>query len=179
MYLWPRFPMQRGSDTTFLLPTHMHHTPTRVIITPADDDCSKCTNTSDENVLVDDLFRSSEVVAQSQINKIPTCVEDFTREWIFFVMNQHQMRTFGRRLSNVGQFSVEMDSLKEGGSGSKDQIDKATIRKVKTSSQHVLSEAFNVIVDVPDPPKNEMEEEDEEEEEEEEEKSNKVIYLVD
>ena len=162
--------MQRGSDTSFLLPTHMQHTPTRVIITPADDDCSKCTNTSDENVLVDDLFPSREVVAQSQINKIPTCVEDFTREWIFFIMNQHQMRTFGRRLSNVGQFTVEMASLSEGASTNHDPLDKATVTKIPSSSQHVLSDAFNVIVEVPDPPENEEEEEEDEDDEEDDEK---------
>ena len=154
------------------------HTSTRVIITPADDECRTCLNTSDVNSsLVGGLNCNKEDVVKSQINKVPTCAEEITREWILFVMRQHQMHTFGRRLSQVGLFNVEMAGISEGGSRSRDQIDKASVQKVKTVSQHVLSEAFNVIVEVPDPPEFEEEEEEEEEEAEEEEKKvlNKLV----
>ena len=162
--------MQEGSKCTVLLPTHMHASTTattRVIITPAadDEDYRKCMD--DENLLVGDLQCKEEDIVKSQFRKIPTCVEEITREWLLFVMKQHQMRTFGRRLSNVGQFTVEMASLSEGASTNRDPLDKATVTKVPSSSQHILSDAFNVIVEVPDPPENEEEEEEDEEDEDE------------
>lgn len=163
--------IQEGSKCTALLPTQIHAstTTTRVIITPAEDeDSRKCMNTlDDENLLVGDLQCKEEDIVKSQFTKIPTCVEDITRDWILFVMKQHQMRTFGRRLSNVGQFTVEMASLTEGTTSSHDPLDKATVTKVPSTSQHVLSNAFNVIVEVPDPPENEEEEEEDEEEDDE------------
>ena len=155
--------MQDSSSAyTPLLPTHMH-TPTRVIITPADEDS---VSASDENLLVGDIHCTDEDVVKSQSHKIPSCVEEITSDWVLFVMKQHQMRTFGRRLSNVGQFTVEMASLAEGASTNRDPLDKATVHKTP-ASQHILSDAFNVIVEVPDPPENEEEEEEEEEEEDE------------
>ena len=166
--------MQEGSKCTVLLPTHIHAstTTTRVIITPADDEESrKCMNTlDDENLLVGDLQCKEEDIVKSEYRKIPTCVEEITRDWLLFVMKQHQMRTFGRRLSNVGQFTVEMASLSEGASTNHDPLDKATVTKIPSSSQHVLSDAFNVIVEVPDPPENEEEEEEDEDDEEDDEK---------
>ena len=138
---------------------------TRVIITPADDDEVRV-NTSDvENLLVGDLLCKEEDVVKSQYKNIPNSVEEITRDWVLFVMKQHQMRTFGRRLSSVGQFTVEMASLSEGASANKDPLDKATVHKIQTGSTHVLSDAFNVIVEVPDPPTEEEEDEEEEEEE--------------
>ena len=135
---------------------------TRVIITPADDDEVRV-NTSDvENLLVGDLLCKEEDVVKSQYKNIPNSVEEITRDWVLFVMKQHQMRTFGRRLSNVGQFTVEMASLSEGSSVNRDPLDKATVHKVQTGSTHILSDAFNVIVEVPDPPTLEEEEEEEE-----------------
>ena len=147
---------------------------TRVIITPADDDEVRV-NTSDvENLLVGDLLCKEEDVVKSQYKNIPNSVEEITRDWVLFVMKQHQMRTFGRRLSNVGQFTVEMASLAEGASTNRDPLDKATVHKTP-ASQHILSDAFNVIVEVPDPPENE--EEEEEDEDEEDEKVNKSIKM--
>ena len=137
---------------------------TRVIITPADDEVR--VNTSDvENLLVGELLCKEEDVVKSQYKNIPNSVEEITRDWVLFVMKQHQMRTFGRRLSNVGQFTVEMASLSEGASANKDPLDKATVHKIQAGSTHILSDAFNVIVEVPDPPTTEEEEEEEEEEE--------------
>ena len=160
------FSMQGGSKCTFLLPPHMHP-PTTVIITPADEDCMNGAHTYDKNLLVGDLLCKEEDVVKSQYKIVPSCVEEVTSEWLLFVMKQHQMRTFGRRLSSVGQFTVEMASLSEGTASNRDPLDKATVQKVPTSSQHILSDAFNVIVEVPDPPANEEEEEEEEEEENE------------
>ena len=67
-----------------------------------------------------------------------------------------------------------MDGISEArneASGS-DPIDRAVVKKELTSSNHILSEAFRVIVEVPDPPAaaSGFSEEDEEEEEEAEEK---------
>ena len=85
-------------------------------------------------------------------------------------MRQHG-RQFGRRLSGVGLMKVEMDGISEAGNeaGGSDPIDRAVVKKELTSSNHILSEAFRVIVEVPDPPSASsggFAEEDEEEEEE-------------
>ena len=120
-------------------------------------------------------------------------------------MRQHG-RQFGRRLSGVGlmkvhatkistklskyytkvQFSstnlpqVEMDGISEAGNeaGGSDPIDKAIVKKELTASNHILSEAFRVIVEVPDPPKQSggFAEEEEEEEEEEEKVGLTILY---
>ena len=118
-------------------------------------------------------------------------------------MRQHG-RQFGRRLSGVGlmkvhatktspklskykvKFSstnlpqVEMDGISEAGNeaGGSDPIDKAIVKKELTASNHILSEAFRVIVEVPDPPKQSggFAEEEEEEEEEEEKVGLTILY---
>lgn len=99
--------------------------------------------------------------------QVPSSVEDITEDWILHVMRQHG-HTFGRRLSGVGLMKVEMDGISEAGNeaGGSDPIDRAVVKKELTSSNHILSEAFRVIVEVPDPPGSGFSEEDEEEEEE-------------
>ena len=98
--------------------------------------------------------------------QVPSSVEDITEDWILHVMRQHG-HTFGRRLSGVGLMKVEMDGISEAGNeaGGSDPIDRAVVKKELTSSNHILSEAFRVIVEVPDPPTGFSEEEEEEEEE--------------
>ena len=76
------------------------------------------------------------------------------------------------KFSNTNLPQVEMDGISEAGNeaGGSDPIDKAIVKKELTASNHILSEAFRVIVEVPDPPKQSggfAEEEEEEEEEEE------------
>ena len=115
MRMWPLFFFSNAQGgikcSSSLLPSSPMHTTntsmTRVIITPADDDEVRV-NTSDvENLLVGELLCKEEDVVKSQYKNIPNSVEEITRDWVLFVMKQHQMRTFGRRLSSGSRFTEE------------------------------------------------------------------------
>ena len=71
-----------------------------------------------------------------------------------------------------------MDGISEAGNeaGGSDPIDKAIVKKELTASNHILSEAFRVIVEVPDPPKQSGGFAEEEEEEEEEKVGMTLFY---
>ncbi len=73
----------------------------------------------------------------------PSCAQDFTQEWVLFIMQQYFEQNFGCTISRIGGFHAEkagsMGESTKGGSG-------------RRTSQHLLSQAYKVMVDVPDPP---------------------------
>ena len=135
----------------------------------------------------------------------PSCLEDFTGEWLLFVLQQYYRNNYGQTIHCIGEFRTEKcesdndskpsdgaklklhkeeseaehrpggggaamaasggvgagvggdsgsDSERDvavGAAGAQDDMDE---EEEVHSSQHILSQAYRVMVDVPDPPKN-------------------------
>ena len=102
---------------------------------------------------------------------VPSCVEDFSRKWLLYVMQQYYATSYGTTIGDIGEFSVQRlcdhkGTNEEAGGGDKDHPEKNHSgdsddmeEKEVTAhpSQHILSQAYKVMVDVPDPPEEELE----------------------
>lgn len=77
----------------------------------------------------------------------PSCVADFTKEWVLFIMQQYYKTNFQESLKEIGKFTAECAADKPPSSTGFDSNENQT-----EVSQHILSQAFKVMVDVPDPP---------------------------
>ena len=100
---------------------------------------------------------------------VPSCVEDFSRKWLLYVMQQYYAKSYGTTISEIGEFSAQRLCTSNKNKGTK--RDRRALenhsgegndedmegREVTTpESQHILSQAYKVMVDVPDPPKEEL-----------------------
>ena len=100
---------------------------------------------------------------------VPSCVEDFSRKWLLYVMQQYYANSYnGTTIGDIGEFSVQRlcRGTKEEADGDRsaekdhsgdDDGDMEEKEVTAHPSQHILSQAYKVMVDVPDPPKEELE----------------------
>ncbi|TRY70868.1 hypothetical protein TCAL_10311 [Tigriopus californicus] len=74
-------------------------------------------------------------------------INNFTKEWVLFIMQQYYKSNFQESLKEIGKFTAECAADKPPSSTGFDSNENQT-----EVSQHILSQAFKVMVDVPDPP---------------------------
>ncbi len=116
------------------------------------------------SIVVDERGRSN-VVADSTspyfMALTPSCVEDFTEEWVLYVMQQYYENNFAESITKIGRFSAEKADGEASSDALPDEDESAsssgggadsTSTTSHHHSHHVLSDAYKVMVDVPDPP---------------------------
>ena len=105
---------------------------------------------------------------------VPSCVEDFSRKWLLYVMQQYYANNYhGATISEIGEFRARrlcheynrknntkgtkrtLENHKDENKGEMEEREATT-----HESQHILSQAYKVMVDVPDPPREELAEEE-------------------
>ena len=104
----------------------------------------------------------------------PSCVQDFTKDWVLYVMQQYyaEQHPDREKLRDIGEFAAEKtgDGLgqdnnagarilggsrrrqRENNKGSSGAEDEEEEEESTPQSHHILSQAYKVMVDVPDPP---------------------------
>ena len=101
---------------------------------------------------------------------VPSCVEDFSRRWLLYVMQQYYANNChehnGATVAEIGEFRAQRlcrdqcNNKKQNKNHSDKDNNRAEMegeREATThESQHILSQAYKVMVDVPDPPKEEL-----------------------
>ena len=104
---------------------------------------------------------------QNVMTLTPSCVQDFSEGWVLFIMQQYYENNFNEKIREIGKFTAECAN-KDGGNnmplvpGKKSAADVAfggDGNGDQQCSQHILSQAFKVMVDVPDPPTDDAEKE--------------------
>ena len=99
---------------------------------------------------------------------VPSCVEDFSRRWLLYVMQQYYANNYhdtGATIAEIGEFRAQRlcrdqcNNKKQSNNHSDKDNNREEMegREATThESQHILSQAYKVMVDVPDPPKEEI-----------------------
>lgn len=99
---------------------------------------------------VTDDARGSNLAASGQLTfhpYAPSSVEDFTSDWVLYVMQRYHENNFKEAIQGVVRFSAERSD-----GCSSDDDDEKRPGDGGAHSQHILSQAYKVMVDVPDPP---------------------------
>ena len=102
---------------------------------------------------------------------VPSCVEDFSRRWLLYVMQQYYANNYhehnGATVAEIGEFRAQRlcrdqcnNKKQQSNSHSDKDNNRAEMEGEKEAttheSQHILSQAYKVMVDVPDPPKEDL-----------------------
>ena len=97
---------------------------------------------------------------------VPSCVEDFSRRWLLYVMQQYYANNYhehnGATVAEIGEFRAQRlcrdqcnNKRQNKNHSDKDNNMEGEREATTHESQHILSQAYKVMVDVPDPPKEE------------------------
>ena len=98
---------------------------------------------------------------------VPSCVEDFSRRWLLYVMQQYYANNChehnGATVAEIGEFRAQRlcrdqcnNKRQNKNHSDKDNNMEGEREATTHESQHILSQAYKVMVDVPDPPKEEL-----------------------